>query len=79
MRVFLRFFFSPSAAGAVFFDVFLAAAGALDAEGCLVAVDEAGALPAVEAGLGAIGYRCECECVCESDGRGYRKSSVWLN
>lgn len=50
----MRFFFSPSAAGAVFFDVFLAAAGALEADGCLPATDEAGALPAVEAGLGAI-------------------------
>ena len=61
MRTFLRFFLSPSAAGAVFLEVFLAAAGALDAEGCLVAVEEAGALPAVEAGLGAIGYESTSE------------------
>lgn len=54
--VFLRFFFSPSAAGAVFFEVFLAAAGALEAvAGALEAVVEAGALPpVVDAGLGAI-------------------------
>ena len=56
-RTFLRFFFSPSAVGAVFFDVFLAAAGALDAAGCLEAAgawDDAGAFPAVDAGLGAM-------------------------
>lgn len=52
----MRFFLSPSAAGAVFLDVFLAAAGALDAvAGALEAVVEAGALPpVVDAGLGAI-------------------------
>lgn len=54
LRVFLRFFLSASAAGAVFLDVFLAAAGVLDADGCLAAVDDAGAFPAVEAGFGGM-------------------------
>jgi ABC-type arginine transport system permease subunit len=61
LRVFLRFFFSPSA-GAAALDVFLPAFfsvvfdGALEAvAGALEAV-EAGALPAVDAGLGAIEY-----------------------
>ena len=57
MRVFLRFFFSPSAPpdgadlDAVFFAAFSALAGALDAV-------DAGAFPAVEAGLGAIAADC---------------------
>lgn len=54
MRIFLRFFFSPStgaAALAVFFAAFVPSA---DLAGALEAV-EAGALPAVEAGLGAMG------------------------
>lgn len=58
MRVFLRFFLSLSPAdGAVFLEVFLAAAGALDAvAGALEAVAEAGAFPpTADAGLGAIG------------------------
>ena len=53
-RTFFRFFFSPSAAGAAVLAVFLAPftpsvvlAGAFEAV-------EAGALPAVDAGLGAI-------------------------
>jgi hypothetical protein len=41
-------------AGAVFLDVFFAAAGALAALGALPAVDDAGAFPAVEAGLGGM-------------------------
>jgi len=52
LRVFLRFFFSPSAgAFEVFFAAFLPSvvlAGALDA------AEAAGALPPVDAGLGAI-------------------------
>ena len=57
MRVFLRFFFSPSAPpdgadlDAVFFAAFSALAGALDAV-------DAGAFPAVDAGLGAIADVC---------------------
>jgi len=54
----LRFFLSLSPAdGAVFLEVFLAAAGALDAvAGALEAVAEAGAFPpTADAGLGAIG------------------------
>ena len=63
----MRFFFSPSAAGATFFEVFLAAAGALEAvAGALDAVVEAGALPpVVDAGLGAIidpSYLVEVPC-----------------
>jgi len=46
-RVFLRFFFSPSAAGAAFLAVFFAAV--FSAFGAFALV-EAGALPAVDAG-----------------------------
>ncbi len=58
MRLFLRFFFSPSppAAPDAAFDVFFAALAPPSAvvfAGAFEAVD-AGALPAVEAGLGAI-------------------------
>jgi hypothetical protein len=61
LRVFLRFFFSPSA-GAAALEVFLPAFfsvvldGALEATGAFPAVD-AGAFPAVDAGLGAIEYK----------------------
>lgn len=57
MRVFRRFFFSPSAPVAAALEVFLAAFSVVLA-GALEAV-EAGALPAVEAGLGAIALRVE--------------------
>ena len=54
-RTFFLFFFSPSA-GAAAFEVFFAAlAPSVDLAGVLEAVAvEAGALPAVDAGLGAI-------------------------
>lgn len=67
----MRFFFSVSEAGAIFFEVFFAAAGVFEAEGCLVAtpVDEAGALPAVEAGLGGM-LKCKYESESLLQGRG---------
>lgn len=60
----MRFFFSLSAAGAVFLEVFLAADGAFIAvEGAFEAVAEAGALPpTVDAGLGPISRIQESRC-----------------
>ena len=68
MRVFLRFFFSPSAPpdgadlDAVFFAAFSALAGALDAV-------DAGAFPAVDAGLGAIAMKKLVKEAEEGEGR----------
>lgn len=53
MRIFLRFFFSPSTGAAALAVFFAAFAPSADLAGALDAV-EAGALPAVEAGLGAM-------------------------
>ena len=53
MRIFLRFFFSPSTGAAALAVFFAAFAPSADLAGALEAV-EAGALPAVEAGLGAM-------------------------
>jgi hypothetical protein len=57
LRLFLRFFLSPSAGADAFaadlVAVFLADEGSVDLAGAFPAV-EAGAFPAVEAGLGAI-------------------------
>ncbi len=55
----MRFFFSPSAPVAAGFEVFFAAlAPSVGLAGALEAV-EAGAFPAVEAGLGAIAIDCQ--------------------
>lgn len=77
MRTFLRFFFSPSA-GAAALEVFFAAfVPSVDLAGALEAVAEAGALPAVEAGLGAIENEDEkswvelAVLVVEGEGRGW--------
>ena len=60
MRLFLRFFFSPSAPeppDAAFAVFFAALPSVVVFAGAFEAV-EAGAFPAVEAGLGAIGAKC---------------------
>jgi hypothetical protein len=53
LRIFLRFFFSPSTGAAALAVFFAAFAPSADLAGALDAV-EAGALPAVDAGLGAM-------------------------
>ena len=74
MRLFRLFFFSPSAPDAAGLEVFFAAlvpsvvfAGALEAV-------EAGAFPAVDAGLGAI---CERDRVVKLVGGGAKVGSWW--
>lgn len=82
MRLFLRFFFSPSppAADALAADldaVFLAEEGSVDLAGALPAV-EAGAFPAVEAGLGAIARLKEAELANRLNSKSYCESELTI-